>query len=138
MGLAGVLGSVSGTPILRALDEALALLEQKLAPLSGFRRALLKETMIFDRPPLIPSRGEGKKCRRANGLFVLSTGGGVGVGDPIENPSMPRSRNAVGKWDVAICPASIRSGVRSKVAILGAKPTPHGSVRHAHDKIASP
>jgi hypothetical protein len=61
--------------------------EEIYALRSGFRRALLKETMILDRPPLIPLPGEGKKCRRANELFPLPTGGGEGVGDPIENPA---------------------------------------------------
>jgi hypothetical protein len=32
----------------------------------------------FDRPPLNPSRGEGRKCRRANDLFPLPTGGARG------------------------------------------------------------
>ena len=34
--------------------------------------------------PSIPSRGEGKKYRLSNDLFPLPTGGGEGVGDPIQ------------------------------------------------------
>ena len=34
--------------------------------------------------PSIPSRWEGKKYRLSNDLFPLPTGGGEGVGDPIE------------------------------------------------------
>ena len=59
------------------------------------------EATIFDRPPLnplplggeevsavqrlIPLR-EGKKYRLSNDLFPLPTGGGEGVGDPIQTP----------------------------------------------------
>jgi hypothetical protein len=40
--------------------------------------------------PSIPSRWEGKKYRLSNHLFPLPTGGGEGVGDPIQTlPSVP-------------------------------------------------
>ena len=48
---------------------------------SGFRRALLKETMIFDRPPLNPLPWGGEEMSAGQMTYSPS------LGDPIENPS---------------------------------------------------
>jgi hypothetical protein len=54
---------------------------------SGFRYALQGRQRFSIAHPSIPSRGEGKKYRLSNDLFPLPTGGGEGVGDPIQ-PSL--------------------------------------------------
>ena len=53
--------------------------------------------------PSIPSRWEGKKYRLFNDLFPLPTGGGEGVGDPIQ-PSLCSSTDALS--DLPLSPRS--------------------------------
>jgi hypothetical protein len=79
-----------------------------------FRYALAREATIFDRPPSIPSRWEGKKYRLSNDLFPLPTGGGEGAGDQFRPYPCP-APIACTRW----CILGVTARVRTMMVLLG-------------------